>query len=146
MKTKILTALMLLSFCFLLTGCYEGLSKRQIVQLVQVQREYIEETVLAGNATALEGWEGVRQVWKKENGAVGFFCAGAGLVPSSGYFGFYYSPEDEPLDIEGMIYSGPLLPEKEGWAWHERDTDPRGDNVYYTERICPRFFYYESHF
>ncbi len=64
-------------------------------------------------------------------------------MPSGGYTGFYYSPEDEPYDIQHFT-DEPLTPQGEGWAW--READAGGDNSFYTQRVTEKFFYYEYYF
>ena len=90
-----------------------------------------------------------------ENECVTFDCGGFGFGPETSYWGFYYTPWDGPAAVNGIeepyasyfIADGPelidyLTPEDDGLAWHERSVNPRGDNIYYTERICEGFWYY----
>ena len=70
-----------------------------------------------------------------------FYCGGSGLVPSSSYYGFYYSPDDLPLAVDVTLTEN-LGPEGDGFGWGE----PDGDNRYYTERIMKNWYYYESHY
>lgn len=146
MKRKAAFCALLAALCLLLAGCYEGLSRQDIFSLALERQDEIRQAVRAGDIKRLEALPGVRDVSAHEDGRVQFFCAGAGIGSGTAYFGFYYTPDDQPFDIEFMMYGEALEPEGSGWAWHEKRRDPRGDNVYYTERICENLFYYESHF
>lgn len=146
MRHKIVLGAFLAALCLLLAGCYEGLSKQDIFSLALERRDEITQAARAGDVKRLEALPGVRQVDMQEDGRVRFFCAGAGMGSGTSYYGFYYTPDDQPFDIESMTYGEALEPEGNGRAWHEKRRDPRGDNVYYTERICENLFYYESHF
>ena len=69
---------------------------------------------------------------------VEFSCDGWGLVPSSSYYGFYYSPQG-PRAFQGV--EGELTPQDGGYAWQaERD------NHGFTREIGQGFYYYEAHF
>ena len=76
-------------------------------------------------------------------GYIRFSLGGRGFGPNTSYFGFYFSRSGE-MDIwRGTHGEGvELTPHGEGWIWRE----PRGDNIYFTERIAGHFFYYEFHF
>ena len=68
-----------------------------------------------------------------------FFCDGWGLVPSSSYYGFYYSPQG-PQSFWGGEEE--LLPTEDGgYAWQGE-----GDNHGFTRQIGENFYYYEGHF
>ena len=62
-----------------------------------------------------------------------------GLVPSGTEWGFYFSPEDEPLPIP-FAQDTPLAPSGEDWAYAEY-----GDNRGYTQRIRPCWYYFSAH-
>ena len=137
-KTRLLPLLLLLVFT--LTGCYEGLSKRQMLAMVQAHHAEIEAAIQSGRAETLQNQWGIREARLRENGHVDFFCAGAGMGGNTRYFGVYYSPEDQPYDI--CSWAGDIAPQGDGWGWQEE----KGDNTFYTERILERFFYYEYSF
>lgn len=75
-----------------------------------------------------------------ESGMVQFTTSGLGLVPSSSYMGFYYSPDDVPLAFQSTDQE--LVPDSTGWSW----SDASGDNHGRTERISPRWFWFEASF
>ena len=71
---------------------------------------------------------------------VEFFYSGKGIVPSGVYYGFYYSPDDEPVAV--MDYGRLLtLSGDEEWTW-----SGSGDNGGRTGRIIENWFYYETWF
>jgi len=62
------------------------------------------------------------------------------LVPSSVYYGFYYSVDGKPARLQGVDYE--LIKEGNGWIWSEKD----GDNWYYTEQILDNWYYFKAGF
>ncbi len=69
---------------------------------------------------------------------VEFSCDGWGLVPSSSYYGFYYSPKG-PRAFQGVEEE--LVPQDGGYAWQGN-----GDNHGFTREIGDGFYYFEAHF
>jgi hypothetical protein len=124
----------------------DHLNQQQIADLVSANIDRIEACIQAGETDQLKDWNGIKDISVEKNGCIGFYCGGDGFGPATSYYGFYYSPSDTPYDMEHMTYGSALLKEGKGWAWEEIRGDRKGDNAYYTERICPCFFYYESHF
>ena len=85
---------------------------------------------------------GVRDVHvrKGEHVVVDFFVTGYGLAPSSGYYGFYYSPEDIPvMNMDGMA----KLTEYESGTWTWQGV---GDNDGVIKKIMDCWYYYEATF
>ena len=148
--------------CLLFTGCAKvdklvagmilywmiaqndnSLTQTQIESLILENKDALEESILTGKAEEWEGRLGIQSVYTDAEGHVDFDCGSWGIVPSGGYTGFYYSPEDAPYDIRHFT-DGPLLPQGDGWAW--READAGGDNSFYTQRVTEKFFYYEYYF
>ena len=78
---------------------------------------------------------------KTEDGYIEFYCGGVGIGSNTGYYGFYYSTNNEVnglwfIDEKELIFNGI------GYLYKEKD----GDNTYYTEKITDNFYYYEGHF
>lgn len=73
-------------------------------------------------------------------GMVEFQTSVFGLVPSSTYSGFYYSPEDVPLGFQSTQVD--FVESGGGWLWEE----PEGDNRQYTEKIADHWYWYEASF
>ena len=142
----LLKLLFFLLFILLVAWGSDHLTQNQIAALAEENKEKIVDCIQAGNADRLKDWKGIKDVWTLDNGCIVFYCGGEGFGPATSYYGFYYSPDDTPFDIEAMTGGDPLVEEGNGWGWHECQNSRKGDNAYYTERICPCFFYYESHF
>lgn len=120
-----------------------GDRKERAARYVRQNREELEQLVEAlaegGDIpAAYNGWPVSRRA---DIGMVTFETGASGLVPSSAYWGFYYSPENTPLPVMGaeeMAYA----PSGDGWRWEE----PDGDNWAYTEELLEGWFWYEMHF
>lgn len=78
--------------------------------------------------------------WTREHTMVEFFLTGRGLVPSSTYYGCYYSPDDVPLPFQNTDL--PLTETEPGrWEW-----TGEGDNRGITQKIQECWYYYEASF
>ncbi len=71
---------------------------------------------------------------------IDFYCYGLGLVPSSIYYGFYYTSKNEPKGFQNVYVK--FEPDGDGWRWKE----PSGDNWQYTKKITDHWYYYEAGF
>ena len=129
------------------TACFLGreyLTKDEIFKLVQENEEWLLTCVQSGNAADAEFLDERIKV-NIENGYVDFDCGGRGLSVSGVDYGFYYSPEDQPLRYASYTgYGDQLLPQGDGWYLGSESRN-EGDR-YYTEKICSCFYYYESSF
>lgn len=74
------------------------------------------------------------------NLVIDYFCYGFGLVPSSVYYGFYYSGDGKPAGFQGVNYE--LIKKGNGWTWSEKG----GDNWYYTEQILDNWYFFNAGF
>ena len=76
-------------------------------------------------------------LWSSSGEAyVEFSCDGWGLVPSSSYYGFYYSPSG-PRAFQGTDV--PLTAQDRGYAWQAE-----GDNHGFTREIGENFYCYQK--
>ena len=141
MKRIALICLLIL-ICFALSSCADNLSKKQIFALVRENHAFLQQCIDESDPARAVTVKGIQDTYvNNKEGYVEFYCGGAGLVPSSSYYGFYYSPADIPLAVD-VTETDNLTPKDNGWGWKE----PDGDNIYYTERIMDCWYYYESHF
>ena len=127
----------------LLRKPYEQWSITRIVEQNSEELTQMAEEILAAQDAEGKHYKGVEKITYWDNDGtifLEFFCRGFGIVPSSSYKGFYYSPDDIPLGYQGADI--PLTPSGRGWRWEEAD----GDNRYFTEQIRAHWFYYEMHF
>ena len=77
---------------------------------------------------------------KGEHRMIEFMLGGRGLVPSSTYYGCYYSPDDVPLAFQDMDVK--LTQDgHDYWVWTEQ-----GDNHGATAKIRDKWYYYEASF
>lgn len=107
--------------------------------------EVIAEEYLNSD-TGIESYKGIRVagVFRGENDIVEFDFWGIGLVPSTTYYGFYYSPDDVPAVFQNAPTSVAVLSPvtDEEWEWSEENTDNGGRTI----RIMKNWFYYEASF
>ena len=61
------------------------------------------------------------------------------LLTGSGYYGFYYSPDDVPLAFQNVPV--PLEETSTGWQ-----CQAEGDDHGFTYRLSPGWYYFEVHF
>ncbi len=134
--------LVYLVFAAMMTGGnYDALSKDQIFSLVQNHHDFLIQCITDNDPDRAKEVTGIQRVHIEKDVYVEFYCGGSGLIPSSSYYGFYYSPDDLPLAVDVTLTEN-LGPEGDGFGWEELD----GDNWYYTERIMENWYYYESHY
>lgn len=81
-----------------------------------------------------------RVSYSDTTGTVEFITGGYGLVPSTVYQGFYYSPKDERIGFQGTKVA--FTEHNRGWIWK----DTRGDNWEYIEKIIDHWYWFEMHF
>ena len=95
-----------------------------------------------GNADGLTIPNGVRDVtiYETNSGCVDFWMGGAGLIPSSSYWGVIYSVEDEPVGFQGV--KPEFTWDGEGWYWQEKN----GDNRSYVNKLSDRWYLYQMWF
>lgn len=122
-------------------GNSDALSKDQIFSLVQDHHDFLLRCITDNDSDRAKEVTGIQSVRIEKDVYVEFYCGGSGLVPSSSYYGFYYSPDDLPLAVDVTLTEN-LRPVGDGFGWEE----PDGDNRYYTERIMANWYYYESHY
>ena len=122
--------------CIAFLLAWNAQSSSQPARMQQAQRRFArnraEMTAIAqrfesGERTTLDtqSLRGVQRIAVHANPAWLEFQTGAlGIVPSSVYYGVYYSPVDEPVEMD---MGG-------------------GDNRWYTQRICENWYYFEASF
>lgn len=144
MKRKILMVPVLILLAAALFVYFTGDPYAKIARLVQentVQLEEFAQGQLAGDEIP-DHYLGVQVegVFQGEEPIVQFRYSSFGLVSSSTYYGFYYSPSDQPVPFQNvdLPLSGTGT---DSWEWTD-GTDNGGVIV----RIIPNWFYYEAWF
>lgn len=143
-KSKVLCAFAVAAMLFFIAS--RTSEEEKICAFVKGHESELEEISmqqLSGNHPTISYKEvTVDGVFENSNDKpiVQFSYTGRGLVPSSKYYGFYYSPSDTPsayqnVDIGLEVGDG-------AWEWHQAD----GDNGGVTKKIKDRWYYYESWF
>ncbi len=125
-------------------GSSDALSKDQIFSLVQEHHDFLFRCITDNDPDRAKEVTGIQEIHVEKDAYVEFYCGGSGLVPSSSYYGFYYSPDDLPLAVDVTVTEN-LRPEGNGFGW-KQSGGLDGDNWYYTERIMENWYYYESHY
>lgn len=105
-------------------------------ELENIALSYIsgDETLAKYKGVEVEG------VYSGEHQIVQFYHSGAGLVPSTTYYGFYYSKDNVPVAYQNCGYETVPASDNE-WMW-----DDGTDNGGLTKRITDCWFYYEAWF
>ena len=98
------------------------------------------ESFVAGESSGGDEYNGWSVSRNAKTGMVQFDVGGFGLVPSSSYWGFYYSPGDEPMGFDGAEVE--FTESGKGWLWQEE----KGDNRNYTEKITDNWYYFKAEF
>ncbi len=126
-----------------LAGCHRAeIAKNKIFNLVTENYDAIVAACLERNADALYEIEGITDV-DFYGGYILVYCMGAGIAPSSQYYGFYYSRENLPVGVfDGTIIcqTADLEEEGNGFQFVEHG------NVFYTEHIIGNFWFYSAAF
>jgi hypothetical protein len=136
---KVLLIIVILLLCFFLVPGKNY--KKQVFKIVQDNQEVLQECVKTNDYERAKKIDGIEEVKYYQTGPYTEFCCyGEGIVSSSVYYGFYYSPDDAPL---GIVYAAEedLEPDEKGFSYETPDSD----NWYYTERITKNWYYYEVH-
>lgn len=124
-----------------LAGCGAEGSKNAVRTLVEDNYDAIAAACESKDSGALLAIDGIKNV-KIVDGYVLVYCKGAGIVPSSQDYGFYYTEENIPVgvgcDLEIVCYRDAMQPEGNGY---EATVD---HNTFYTEHIKGNIYLYSN--
>lgn len=149
--------LLAVSLLFSLSGCTDALMGPLFLLMViadddRADKEDIFEFVLENESELLHGIEAGDYTKFEDKGFIGsisewqgsieFSCGGAGFGSGTAYVGFFYSPVNDMTAVWCAPPAEELAPCGDGFEWYEEG----GDNYYYTEHICGKFYYYEASF
>lgn len=105
-------------------------------ELETIAKSYLNSDITIKSYKGVE----VEQVFKGKNDIVQFYYGGVGIVPASKYYGFYYSPDDEPVAYQNVNCKLTSISDDE-WEWSDGT-----DNGGRTKRIMKNWYYYEAWF
>ena len=140
---RLLAFVLLAVFVFSLTGCSAKKAKSDIFNLVENNYDEIVAACENKDSEALLAIDGVTQV-NIVDGYVLVYCKGAGIAPSSQYYGFYYSEENLPVGVfDGQIVcsNSELVEYENGYRYLDS-----GYNEFYTEHIKGNIYFYSAAF
>lgn len=141
---KVIQVVIVIFLTFLCSGCLlkDNLEKGEIFKLVKKNEDIILKDIKNDSYNQTFKINGIKEIKPKiEDGYIDFYCGGVGIGSNTGYYGFYYSTNNEVnglwfIDEKELVFNGI------GYLYKEKD----GDNTYYTEKITDNFYYYEGHF
>lgn len=127
-----------------LISCSSGLTEKEdIINLFSKNETLFIEAVQTKNFERVENIRGIQSVTVSEYpDYIDFSCGGYGMGSQTGYYGFFYSPDDNVTAVDVAGPRDELVEDGNGYRWEEKN----GDNIYYVEQIGDHFFYYEAHF
>lgn len=142
------TVILLLCIGFLLAGMaacdpLDGRAdKNMIFRLVEDNQKLLMTCIDNNNFDDLKWSRSIQEINVSED-HVDFDCGAAGFGSQTAYRGFFYTENDDMY----AIWCAPpedqtLTAEGNGYVWNETD----GDNRYYVEKICDKFYYYDASF
>ena len=140
---RLLAFVLLAVFVFSLTGCSAKNAKSDIFNLVENNYDEILAACENKDSEALLAIDGVTRV-NIVDGYVLVYCQGAGIAPSSHYYGFYYSEENLPVGVfDGRIVcsNSELVEYENGYRYLDS-----GYNEFYTEHIKGNIYFYSAAF
>jgi len=140
---RVLALCLVLVTVMALSGCSRKTQiKQEIFNLVKANYDQIVAACETGDPETLKGIDGIKDVYILD-GYINVYCQGAGIVPSSQYYGFYYSQENKPVamfDNYIICETDALTPEGSGFQYVE------DYNVFYTEHIKGSLYFYSASF
>lgn len=120
----------------------DSADKADVFEFVHNNEDELLKAIENEDFSAFENQGFIKDI-DANNRVVDFSCGGAGLGSATSYVGFYYTPDNNMTAVWCAPGSSSLLtPYGKGFKWQE----PKGDNRYYVEHICGKFYYYEASF
>ena len=128
-------------FLFLVATGDDSADKDEVFDFVTENEEELLKAIEAGDFSAYENKGFIKDIDANAT-VVDFSCGGAGVGSGTSYVGFFYTPDDDMTAVWCAPYSEEsLTPSGDGFRWQGD-----GDNRYYTEQICGKFYYYTASF
>ncbi|WP_312281081.1 hypothetical protein [Oscillibacter sp.] len=134
----------ILALCFLLILMAHRDSKATISSYIEQNHEELKEfadgIAEVNNADMQTTYQDWTVFYWRDANMVEFVTETRGLIPSSSYKGFYYSPDNMPLGYQGVKTN--FIKVNNGWRSETVD----GDNSEYTEKIMAHWYWFEMNF
>ncbi len=122
----------------------DSLSKKEIFDLVNDNYTTLLRDINEKDFSDTSSLSGVREVYS-ENEIIDVYCGGTGIGSATSYYGFYYSPDNQPKTTWcGSDFGDNSKLQADGKGFSIKYSND--DNCYYTEKIRDNFYYYEVHF
>jgi len=139
---RTLAFVLVVFFALILAGCLtQRKAKKEIFNLVEENHDEIVKACQEKDADALYAIDGIIEV-DIVDGYVLAYCMGAGIVPSSQYYGFYYSEENLPVAVDCNQFilcdTEELTPDGAGYQYTDYG------NIFYTEHIMGNIYFYSA--
>lgn len=129
-------------FLFLVATGDDRANKDDVFKFVCEEEEVLLKAIEDGDFSDFENKGFIKSIDADTN-VVDFYCGGAGIGSNTSYVGFYYTADNDMSALWCAPSSADLLtPSGNGFEWKETN----GDDWYYTEHICDKFYYYEASF
>ena len=139
---KTIVSILLACVLTVLTACSANLTeKSDVVSLFEKNRGEFLKAAESGDFSSVEKLSGVQGVSVTDS-CTDVSCGGAGMGPSTHYYGIFYSAADDLCAVDVAGPADELTADGAGWLYQESG----GDNRYYVEPLGDHFFYYEAHF
>ena len=127
-------------FLYLVATSDDSALESEIFEFVIENEAELLAAVEREDFSAFENQGFIRDISLRD-GVAEFSCGGGGVGSGTSYVGFFYTETDDMAAVWCAPSSAALLtPSGDGFEWQEKN----GDNRYYVEHICGRFYYYES--
>lgn len=138
---RILIFILIIACVFSLAGCGGRAYKRDVFQLVKRNYDEILAACESKDSQSLLAMEGIKDV-RIIPGYVFVYCKGAGIAPSSQYYGFYYTKDNFPVGVDCNLdiacYRISMQPKGKGFEGIVQH------NSYYTEQIKDNIYFYSN--
>ena len=140
---KLLAFILAFSLVWSFAGCGANEAKKDIFNLVEKNYDAIVAACENKNSEAILAIKGTKEV-DIVDGYILIYCMGTGIVPSSQYYGFYYSEENVPVGVfagEIVCSNSELVEYENGYRYLDS-----GYNEFYTEHIKGNIYFYSAAF
>ncbi len=140
MKHRKLIILFLTFACVMMTAIVTNTPERKTIRYFNSHRAALEDAVLHHMGAGLEDDNAhIRfNYWGGEHPIAEYTVVSRGLVPSSKYYGFFYSYDNVPVAFQNANQS--LTPvSDQTWQWNGE-----GDNHGMVRRLDANWFYFEA--